>query len=123
MTSRIDRIDYSNDTANAVAKGNLPGNSPASYGITEGAALGNISYGYFAGGNIYPAPDTSEVSRLDYANDSTDCVSKGPLSQSRKYVGATGNLDYGYIVGGFPSISTVDRIDYSNDTAAAVAKG
>ena len=125
ITSRIDRLDFSNDTANTVAKGNLVSMHPsAGYaGKDMAAALGNTNFAYFAGGNVYPAPDTSQVSRLDYANDSADCVSKGPLSVSRKSVGGTGNTNFGYVTGGTGSLSYVDRIDYSNDTFAAAAKG
>ena len=125
ITSRIDRLDFSNDTANTVAKGNLVSMHPsAGYaGKDMAAALGNTNFAYFAGGNIYPAPDTSQVSRLDYANDSTDCVSKGTLSQSRKSVGGTGNTNFGYVTGGTGSLSYVDRIDYSNDTSTAASKG
>ena len=125
ITSRIDRLDFSNDTANTVAKGNLVSMHPSAQyaGKDMAAALGNTNFAYFAGGNVYPAPDTSQVSRLDYANDSADCVSKGPLSVSRKSVGGTGNTNFGYVTGGTGSLSYVDRIDYSNDTVAAAAKG
>ena len=122
----VQRIDFSNDTANAVGKGSLPSVSPApssGAGKDNMGALGNTNFAYFAGGNIWTADHTSEISRLDYANDTADCVSKGPLSLARRYIGATGNTNFGYLVGGFPSISTVDRIDYSNDTATAAAKG
>ncbi len=49
---------------------------------------------------------------------------KGPLSQARRYIDATGNSSFGYFSGGYPGpYSTVDRIDYSNDTATASTKG
>ena len=107
ITSRIDRLDFSNDTANTVAKGNLVSMHPSAQyaGKDMAAALGNTNFAYFAGGNVYPAPDTSQVSRLDYANDSADCVSKGPLSVSRKSVGGTGNTNFGYVTGGTGSLS------------------
>ena len=58
--STVDRIDYSNDTATAVAKGPL---SSARY---TPAATGNHDFGYFGGG--YPGPK-STVDRIDYSND------------------------------------------------------
>ena len=41
--STVDRVDYSNDTATAVAKGPL---SITRYGVS---ATGNADFGYFAG--------------------------------------------------------------------------
>ncbi len=46
--SRVDRIDYSNDTATASPKG------PLSAERTNSAATGNSSFGYFGGVN-FPA--------------------------------------------------------------------
>ena len=46
--STVDRIDYSNDTATAVAKGPL---SVTRYKL---AATGNASFGYFAGAGKLP---------------------------------------------------------------------
>ena len=114
--STVDRIDYSNDTATAVAKGPL---SISKWGI---GATGNQSFGYFGGGG--PSPVVSTVSRIDYSNDTATAVAKGPLSLARYNMGATSNSSFGYFGGGtIPAKSTVDRIDYSNDTATAVAKG
>jgi len=120
--STVDRIDYSNDTATASVKGPL---SLARYLL---AATGNSSYGYFGGGNS-PSQSPSQVStvdRIDYSNDTATASPKGPLSTTKLYLAATGNISYGYFGGGQnPSgiISTVDRIDYSNDTATASPKG
>ena len=112
----VDRIDYSNDTATAVAKG------PLSAAKSYLAATGNASFGYFGGGG--PGP-LSTVDRIDYSNDTATAVAKGPLSVARYNLGATGNTDFGYFGGGIISAhaSTVDRIDYSNDTATAAVKG
>ena len=70
--STVDRIDYSNDTATAVAKG------PLSVGRYFLAATGNNSYGYFGGG--LSAATVSTVDRIDYANDTATASPKGPLS-------------------------------------------
>ena len=115
-TSTVDRIDYSNDTATAVARGPL---SSARYAVL---ATGNADFGYFGGGRT-PSP-ASTVDRIDYSNDTATASPKGPLSLSRYGLAATGNASFGYFGGaGAPDKSTVDRIDYSNDTAAASPKG
>ena len=115
-TSRVDRVDYSNDTANASPKG------PLSAAKQYLAATGNSDFGYFGGGS---SPDTSTVDRIDYSNDTATASVKGPLSVARYHLAATGNASFGYFGGGRnPStISTVDRVDYSNDTATATTKG
>ena len=47
--SRVDRIDYSNDTATASPKG------PLSVARGELGATGNQNFGYFGGGGEHPA--------------------------------------------------------------------
>ena len=58
----VDRIDYSNDTATAAAKGPV---TRARHGV---AATGNASYGYCGGGSSdTPSPGyISTVDRVDY---------------------------------------------------------
>ena len=121
----VERLDFDNDTETLVAKGNL------SEGRKDLATVGNTSYGYFAAGYVYPDPSPgsrhrSTVDRLDYSNDTTNAVAKGPV-RSRYNVGGTGNASYGYVVGGDDgsgiSRTWVDRIDYGNDTATASPKG
>ena len=121
--SIVDRIDFSNDTATAVAKGPLT--SPKQATI----AVGNQSYGYFAAGSYTPWPTIySLVDRLDYSSDTTATAPKGNLTRARAWTGGAGNASYGYIGAGYfdpgpYAGSTMDRIDYSNDTAAAVPAG
>ena len=69
--STVDRIDYSNDTATASAKGPL---SQARYG-TQGA-ISNTSFSYFCGGY----PNITVVDRIDHFNDTSTSLTKGPLS-------------------------------------------
>tara|TARA_B100001057_G_scaffold498005_1_gene603746 strand:+ start:2005 stop:6927 length:4923 start_codon:yes stop_codon:yes gene_type:complete len=117
--SLMDRVDYANDTATATVV-NATGMDP---GARIVAAVGNQSYGYFAGGT----PGTSVVRRLDYSSDTTATSPKGPLSAARSYCSpGTGNADYGYVLGRNPSqgpSTDVERIDYSNDTATALMRG
>ena len=81
--------------------------------------------GYFGGG-LPRANPFSTVDRIDYSNDTATAAEKGPLSNGRNQLAATGNQSFGYFGGGeSPSgrVSTVDRIDYLNDTANALTKG
>ena len=142
-TTIVDRIDYSNDTPTAVAKGPL---SVARRGL---AATGNTSYGYFAGGN----GPISTIDRIDFSNDTGTTPTKGPLSSARYLSGGassranglptttsvtvdkgadgfisqstSGNstYPYGYVAGGDPTKSSIDRIDFGNDSATATPKG
>ena len=124
--TKVERIDFSNDTATALIRGdisNVPGN--------QVSVTSNLTHGYIAGGHVVPVKST--ISRIDYANDTATAAVKGPLSLARGQASAFGNKDYGYNAGGMnfigsPSFSaiaysTVDRIDYANDTVAASQKG
>jgi len=87
--------------------------------------IGNLNYGYAAGG--FPGPSYSTVDRIDYSNDTATASVRGPLSGPRMLGDSASNMNYGYIIGGrtqgSPSQSTIDRIDFSNDTATASPKG
>jgi len=123
----VDRIDYANDTNTAINR------APLTPVPANRAAVSSVSYAWFAGGGqSYPSSNlTSNVQRLDYAND-TYLTSKGPLSNARFYASGVGNKNFGYIGGGFnpgspsypnPQFSWIDRIDYANDSPTAVRKG
>ena len=114
-SSRIFRLDYSNDTSAPIITGKYFNGSYAD-------AAGNQSYGWIAG----KSPSGSRVERLDYSNDSNNTVTKGPLTSNRYDGGAASNSSYGWFGGGkngSPGFSTVDRIDFSNDTPTASPKG
>ncbi len=81
--STVDRIDYSNDTATAIAKG------PLSSVRQTLAATGTSAFGYFGGGYA-PSTSSSTVDRIDYSNDTATAVAKGPLSAGRYDLAATG---------------------------------
>jgi hypothetical protein len=109
----VDRIDFSNDSATAVARGSL------SLARTSLAATGNSNYGWFGGG----IPVTSIVDRIDFSNDSSAASVRGPLSALRNRLSATGNSNYGWFGDGVPTTALVDRIDFSNDSSAASVRG
>jgi len=121
--SSVDRIDYSNDTATALAKGSL---SAARHNL---AATSSSTHGYFGGGGPLPSSHISTIDRIDYLNDTSTASPKGPLSAAKTTLTATGNASFGYFAGGYivtPAASfssKIDRLDYSNDTATTVAKG
>jgi len=118
--STVDRIDYSNDSATAVARGLL------SLARRSLAATGNSNYGWFGGGYFTPPITTvSTVDRIDFSNDSPTASVRGPLSLSRRFLAATGNSNYGWFGGGTTptGVSTVDRIDFSNDSSTASVRG
>jgi hypothetical protein len=117
--STVDRIDFSNDSVSALARG------PLSLARFELAATGNSNYGWFGGG-VVPGP-VSTVDRIDFSNDSTTASPRGPLSLVRIRLAATGNSNYGWFGGGATptpaTFSTVDRIDFSNDSGTASVRG
>jgi len=112
--SRVDRIDFSNDSATASPRGSL------SFARSSLAATGNSNYGWFGGGQ--PGP-VSRVDRIDFSNDSATASVRGNLSLSRNALAATGNSNYGWFGGGYFSTSRVDRIDFSNDAATSSVRG
>ena len=144
-SSGIDRVDYSNDTATALARGSL------NTGRRNLSATGNASFGYFAGGAV--PSTTSKVDRIDYSNDTATASPKGPLSDARSELGATSaaanalptntglltllfsasdprdnivpqGTDFGYYDRGTPATSLqLQRIDFSNDTVTATGRG
>ena len=139
--TNVRRIDYSNDTAVTVDKGDLASQ------FAKGASTGNHSNGYFAGGS-----NVSSIQKVDFSNDTATATAvasltgagnspffigdsgTGPLENGNPitYLGAIEGIPattlgpaYGYISGGGgpPYKSKVDRIDFSNDTATASTKG
>ena len=118
LVSRVDRIDFSNDSSTATVRGPL---SSTRYRL---AATGNSNYGWFGGGNN---PVVTTVDRIDFSNDSSTASVRGPLSLARTQLAATGNSNYGWFGGGAISgpaaVSRVDRIDFSNDSSTASVRG
>ena len=119
--SRLQRIDYSNDTATAPTVANLAQPVYRTY-----SGMGNKTYGYQSGGQRPSTTGTSNIDRIEYANDTSTGLQKGNLASSRYLQTAAGNLSYGYVCGGSPPFqnnSLVQRVDYGNDTATASPKG
>ena len=119
LYSRVDRIDFSNDSSTASVRG------PLSLARYQPAATGNSNYGWFGGGSTLTAVD-----RIDFSNDSGTTSPRGSLSTGRSGISATGNSNYGWFGGGLfqgpgPTVvvSTVDRIDFSNDSPIASLRG
>ena len=92
--STVDRIDFSNDSINASPRG------PLSLGRRELSATGNSNYGWFGGGAISYVPTVviATVDRIDFSNDSSTALARGPLSSARYSLAATGNSNYGWFI-------------------------
>ena len=79
-SSKVDRLDYANDTTTATPKGSL------SVGRFFVSATGNVNYGWFGGGfDQFPAPGNpnSVIDRIDYANDTAIASARGSLNYDR----------------------------------------
>ena len=112
-SSNVSRLDYSNDNAGTIERGNITYTD-----VYQGAAAGNLNFGYFT--------KYTRVERIDYSNDLAASVTKGPLSSGGSYYGAgVGNGNFGYFVAGQPSSEStiISRLDYSNDSAQGLPKG
>ena len=94
--SNIQRIDFSNDTATAVDKGNLT--------RSDGGACGtnNNSYGYWVGGISTPSVRFSMIDRLDFSNDTADCLQRSTMNVNWKYGPTAGNVGTSAAVNGLP---------------------
>lgn len=118
LSSVVDRIDYSSDTASTNRRGNLNISRTASTG-TSNFSYGWNYLGYTGSVNI------SSVDRMDFSNDNVDFLKRSNFLVARRQSGSSGNLNYGWVVGGYSTIQTtiVDRIDYSNDTIPPLPRG
>jgi hypothetical protein len=81
--SYVERLNFSNDVANSVIRTYITARA-------ELAGAGNYDYGWFAGGNLAPGPDTSLVERLSYANDSGSVSTRNPLVSGTSRSGHAG---------------------------------
>jgi len=120
VLSQTQRIDFTNDTATAVLKGNLT--IPGPMQSDKQSGTGSPNHGYIAGGN----PASTNADRIDYANDTATATLKSSvLATSSTRLGAVSNTDYGYFGGGYSggNKTTVSRLDFSNDSGGGVAKG
>ena len=117
LYSTIDRIDYSNDSSNALIRTPL-------LGIGYHSGFGNQLYGYFAS-----SQGLTTISRVDFSND-TSVSLRNILQRSAYYRTATGNNNYGYIQEGLntsvsPIVTTslIERVQYSNDNQKTLIRG
>ena len=115
--SRVDRLNFSNDSGNSVYRGNLVFNK------SECDSVGNNNFGYVGGGRS-PSPITvTAVDRIDYSNDTATTSLRFNLDRFRNT--STGNQSFGYfamgaLTTGAGVFSTIHRLDYSNDTSVSI---
>ena len=64
--------------------------------VDRNVAVSSMNYAYVAGGF-----SNTNISRIDYADDTATATPKGPLPYVLLGYGMTGNADYGYVNGGF----------------------
>ena len=124
----VDRTTFATDTATNVARGPL-----TTILTTQAASSDNTTYGWFGGGAIgQNGTKISTVTRIQYSNDTAVSTDRGPLSQVKRHLVATGNTTNGWFGGGYAYdgntvgqiyYSTVDRITYATDTATASVRG
>ena len=107
------RIDFSTDGSTY-----LPGVMVTSG--TERGAVRNINYGYWAGGSVPAVGVVSTIDRLDFANDTSGAVIKGPLAVQVYQTAGSGNKNFGFFGGGrtnMPSsYGNINKLNYANDT-------
>ena len=123
--SRIQRIDYTNDTATAMIKGRAQAGGYATEALS---GTSSVTHGYVAG--FYPSNYyTNEAQRIDYANDTADGSPRSSvLAMPMADCAAVGNKNFGYWAGGSGpgspyAKSYITRLDFSNDTGGGTPKG
>ena len=126
-TAVIDRVDFSNDSVAASIRGALSaarGYLTATSGQARSSSvrLGKTGgYGWFGGTQT----STAVVDRIDFANDATTALQRGPLTLGRGFLAATANTNYGWFGGGSGAggTSRVDRVDFANDSGTTAIRG
>ena len=121
LTTRVDRIDYSNDTSTASVRGSLREQRE------RAASTGTNSYGYIAMGRSgIPTPVRNTYQRNDYSNDTANFIIRGSFNLALIDPAATGNSNFGYFGGGSPvpgsAISSISRLDYSADNESPLVR-
>ena len=121
--SLVDRTTFATDTAVNSVRGPL-----TTILTRQAASSDNTTYGWFGGGSLgNNGVRISTVTRITYSNDTAVSTNRGPLSQGKRDLVATGNTTNGWFGGGYvysPELgnvyySTIDRITYATDTATA----
>jgi len=119
-TSRVERIDFSNDSIVSSTRVLLTGAKDRM------SATANSNYGWFGGGTPNGFTAIPIVERINFINDLAATSPRGSLSSGRYFQAATGNSNYGWFGGGATgptTVATVDRINFSNDLATASVRG
>ena len=114
--SAMVRMTYASDTSALAPKGPLA--------VPDRAwnfQSGNLSYGYWAGGGPGFTSPTTNVQRIDYANDTATASQRGNLNTQGCAGGSSGNPEAMWIAKYFNS-PYVQKINYSQDTIVAPTK-
>lgn len=76
------------------------------------------SYGWFIGGN-----SANDISRLSFADDTTDMIARGSTSYNRTYHGACFRSMGVWMAGGTESSGTMEKYDLTSDTSNSLERG
>lgn len=114
-TNVVQRLDYSNDTADTSIRCQLTQRRRAM------AAVTNLSYFWCAGGTYSPVSIAFNiVDRVTLASDTTNAVDRCDLTVGRNGLAGVTNGIYGWCVGGndvnFIATNIIDRLDFAADT-------
>lgn len=112
----IERVLYSNDSANAAVRANH---------VQQTGFLSmiyNTQYAYSAGGYSWTASTRrSEITRFSYANDTNNSVTINNLAAAKYGFQKHFNKNYGWLVGGNDPAASFRtdslRLDFANDTS------
>jgi hypothetical protein len=90
--------------------------------------LSGSAGGWFSGGFASGIGESTDVSRIDYSNDTATASIRAPLSFATYNHAAAGNDNFGWHAGGYQGqtaqvYSRVDRITYVTDTNTASSRG
>ena len=114
-STRVDRLDYSNDLSNTITRGGL------SLARGRFSAAGNQNFGYFVCGiSFTPGNSGTRVDRIDYSNDLNAASVRGSGLISRANSSSTANSNFLYTSQG---PSSIERITFFNDLVLMTARG
>jgi len=108
------RIQFSNDSVVSTNRG------PLSQNRWQHQTTGNSNFGYIAGGRVdIPSAIITTVDRVDYANDISGSIDRGPLSSASYYTRGCTSSSFAY----FNQYTSISRLSYSDDSVTTVVRG
>jgi hypothetical protein len=117
----VDRIDFANDSPTSSSV-----RGPLAFTQSYSDSVGNANFGWMLGGASDAGNITSQINRIDFANDTSTGSERGRLTIARGNAGAAASNNYAWIAAGgsFANVarySSVDRIDLANDSPSTAS--